>query len=320
MCNETKGLLHRCMRRCAPGSFIAICCALIVLTAPPRAVAAAAANPGFSVSPPKYELSASPGETITGTLRIFTQSGGLKYRADIGDATQDSRGHYLFEPRSNDVRRPSSWMSVTPKSFTSGPGTVEPIQWTMAIPKRAEPGDAIGVIYVTQVADAPRGGGFVLQPRLAVRLEVRIRGKQRFRPAITSLRVPKVSSAGPVKLTLTVANRGNVRIDMAKASTAAVQIRAAGHTKKTFPLTGTLFPKATRKYTFVWRDTPSRGRFTARANLEFGRGKQRAAVRRSTTFYIAPYRQVGALLLTIGGVLVLGGSVVARRYRVNRKR
>jgi len=183
----------------------------------------------------------------------------------------------------------------------------------MAIPKSAEPGDAIGVIYVTQLTEAPKGGGFAIQPRLAVRIEVNIRGKQRFRPVITSLKVPKVSSSAPVKISVVVVNKGNVRIDMAKASTATLAILSGARTRKTFRLTGTLFPNTTRRYSFTWRNAPSRGRFKARARLEFGSGKQRAVVRRSTTFYIAPYRLAGALALTLLGAAVLVGSTLARR-------
>lgn len=292
-----------------------------VAIAAPAAPAAENAEGSFTVAPLKIQVEADPGQTITGTLRVFTSSGGERYAAAVGEARQNDDGSYTYlEPsgRSEDI---GSWIEVEPKQFTSGPGATEPINWTIAVPEEADPGDHLGVIYVTQVAE-PKAGTVTLQTRIAVRVELLVRGEIVFRPVLRSFSVPKVASGGPIDLTFALANKGNVRLDLREAEKAELAVMDGERTLQRFALVpedpevpATIFPGAVRTYEFSWKDPP-RGSYDVRLVLDWAK---QPALTRSRNLVVVPYRQAGALVATVLGALLIAGFFARRSLQRRRE-
>lgn len=287
--------------------------------------ASAAGEPGsFTVAPLKVQMDLDPGQSATGTIRVFTKEAGERYEIGVGDVTQNDDGSYNYLDVSGRPDDVSAWLAVKPASFRSGPGAVEPITWTVRVPDEADPGDHLGAVYVTQLA-TPKAGTVVLQARIAVRMEFRVRGDIDFRPQIERVTVPRLSSGGPVPVKVVVANRGNVRVDLRKASTASVRVLDGGRVLETFRLVPAdkdtpvvLFPGAVRTFSFSWKHPPRFGQFTAEARIAFDEGETQADVRRSARVTVAPYRAVGGLAVIGLGALLIGGYLALGKRREQR--
>jgi hypothetical protein len=272
----------------------------------------------FTVAPLKVDVAIAPGESATGTLRVFTQGAGERYKVELGDVTQNDNGSYNYDEPTGKPDDVSSWVEATPKTFKSGPGAVEPITWTISVPKEADPGDHLGAIYVTQVSD-PKAGEVVLQSRIAVRIELTVQGDIKFNPVINPLDAPRVASGGPIKVTGSISNEGNVRVDLREAKIAqwevldgdrVVEKKSLLPTDETIP--AVLFPGAVRPFTFSWKKPPSYGRFTVRMRLEFPKQGQ---FKESSNVSVFPYRQAGGI-----GVIGLGALILAITMLVRRRR
>lgn len=283
--------------------------------------AAQAAPGGFTVAPLKVQVDVDPGQSATGTIRVFTRTPGEAYRIEVGDVSQNDDGSYNYNEPSGKPEDVSSWLEVRPGSFTSGPGATEPVAWTVRVPTEADPGEHLGAVYVTQVA-TPRAGQVTLQARIAVRMEFTVRGDIVFRPHLERVSVPRFSSEGPIPIKLVLANDGNVRVDLRKATAARIDVFDGSKVVATFSLVPTdpetpvvLFPNAVRTFEFAWKDPPTFGRFTARATIGF---PDDDPLRRSAPFTVVPYRQVGGIAVIGLGALLVVGYLLAGRVRRRR--
>jgi hypothetical protein len=269
----------------------------------------------FTVSPPKVEnVQVEPGQTITGIIQLFPNGPGKDFEVEVGSVTQDQNGAYLFGAPKEDPRDVSSWITVNPDKFTSGPGNVEPINWTLKVPKNAEPGDHLGVIYVTQKGEGgPETGGARFNGRIAIRLEITVAGEILFQPVIENIGVPRLSSDKNVPITVRISNKGNVRVNLNNAD-ARLQVDNGGEVAARYRLEGILFPGSTRVYRFTWKDAPAWGAPKAEVILDF-QNKTLGKTEASQRFYLAPWRLLLAVTLATLGLMIIAIML----YRNRRK-
>jgi hypothetical protein len=269
------------------------------------------ANAAFKVYPTIVDVQRNPGGAALGTIDVELRGeGGHRFRVLVEDIGQRPDGSQVYAPASGSRRSASSWVGVSPTTFAGGPGRTQPVQFQVAVPADAEPGDHLTSLTVQRLAGGCGEPTATAVQAVSVRLTIRVRGRLRPRAAITALEVPGVADGGPVSVATTVRNSGNVTLDFGGANRAGVTIRDGGEEKAALPFGGQLFPGQTREFVSRWEDPPLFGDFEAEASVRTGDG----AVRREEGFWVVPWREIGALLLLVAAAVLFARAWRRRRY------
>jgi hypothetical protein len=147
---------------------------------------------------------------------------------------------------------------------------------------------------------------------IAVRVALAVPGARRERVLLRDLDVPALVGGGPVEVSATVRNTGNVRLDFDRANRGGLWVEGSGEPVR-LAFHGQLFPGRQRTFRLAWQDPPLLGRPEGGATVATEKGP----VRVSEHFLVLPWRQAVALALAvIAGWALLGG----RRPRVPRRR
>lgn len=303
---------------------IVLTIAMLALMSPSALAADAtplAPQTGFSVSPLALtDIRLSPGQSITGTLQVFTYGGGRNFEVSVGQATQGSDGAYILQRQSEDPQDVSNWLSATPGEFTSGPGDTEPITWTVQVPQETSPGDYVGLIFVKRIAEEASGGGNRINLEYAVRTEIKVLGEEKFNPVIEQLNSPSFSSGKGFNTSMRLTNRGNVRLDLDNAD-ARLEYVVGGKVRKRFRLEGVIYPDVSRVWNFEWKNPPRFAHATTRVVIDFPKNGDRAAttVKRESGTWILPYREIIFGIAILGVLIMLLLAARSRRKRAQRE-
>jgi len=264
----------------------------------------------FKVYPTVVDVERGAGGVALGTIDVDLESEGHhRFRVVVEDVGQRADGSQVYSPASGARFSASSWIRLAPSAFTGAPSRTQPIQFQVAVPANAEPGDHLTSLTVQRLA-AAGGVTATAVEAVSVRLTIRVRGKLRPRATITSLEVPGVADGGPVAVTTTVRNSGNVTLDFDGVNRAGVTIRDGDDAKQRLPFGGQLFPGQTREFVSRWDDPPLLGDFDAEAAVRTGAG----AARREASFWVVPWREIGAVLLLLVAVVLLYRGWRRRRW------
>lgn len=269
------------------------------------------ATAAFKVYPTVVDLQRSAGGAALGTINVELRGeGGHRFRVVIEDVGQRADGSRVYTHASGSRHSASSWVGVSPTTFAGGPNRTQPVQFQVAIPANAEPGDHLTSLTVQRLAGGRGEPTATAVQAVSVRLTIRVRGKLRPRATITALEAPGVAEGGPVSVATTVRNNGNVTLDFDGANRAGVTILDDDDAKATLPFGGQLFPGQTREFVSRWEDPPLFGDFEAEASVRTGDG----AIRRDEGFWVIPWREIGAVLLLVAAVLLFARGWRRRRW------
>jgi hypothetical protein len=264
----------------------------------------------FKVFPTTVDLSRDPGGAALGTIDVRAHGeGGRRFRTVVEEITQRPDGTQAYSPASDSRFSASSWVSVTPVTFSGTPDRTQPIQYRVTVPADAEPGDHLASLTVQRLASS--GGATAASiEAVSVRMTIRVRGEIRPEARITGLEVPSIADGGPVSIAATVKNSGNVTLDFDRANPGAVSVLDGDDRKARLPFAGQLFPGQTRVFASSWEDPPLLGDFDAEAAVETGAEE----ARRREGFWVIPWRQIGALVLVAAAVLIFALGWRRRRW------
>jgi hypothetical protein len=278
--------------------------------------AAAQARRGFTVAPLSLtDIRLSPGQTITGTLQVFTYGGGKSFEVSVGEAAQASDGSYILKRLDDkDPQSVANWIEAGPKTFESGPGDTEPINWTVSVPTDAAPGDYVGLIYIRRLSEASENTQRV-NVEYATRVEITVLGDVNFNPVIEQVGVPGLSNGDNFTANVRLTNRGNVRLDLDNAN-ARVEFVVDGKVRKRYRLEGVIYPDVSRVWKFTWGDPPRFAHAKTRVVIDFPEQGDRPSttVKREATSWILPYREL-FFAIFIGGALLALGLIALRNRR-----
>lgn len=288
---------------------VAAVCASFVLAA----VEAGGAAAKFSVYPTIVEVHRPAGTTILGRIDVKVRGERrARFRVLVQDIGQSADGAYTYAPATRSPHSASAWVSVAPRAFAGAPDRVQPVEFQVAVPADAEPGDHLTSITVERLAPSATGATARSIEAVSARLTVLVDGPLHPRAAITALTVPGLVDGGPVGVETTVRNTGNVTLDFDGANRGGVRIRDGDGTKATLPpFAGKLFPGETRRFVSEWEDPPLYGSFDAEAGVRTGKGQVTA---RTAGFTVLPWRELGALMLVLIAAVLLYLGRRRRRY------
>lgn len=249
---------------------------------------------GIVLSPPKFELDADPGQTLSGVIKITNQNATpLILQSEVKDfvaSGETGQPSFVDAGTGNESISLASWITVNNnESLTILPNEKKEIPFTITVPKTAEPGGKYGTIFFFppseggQVAVVQKIGSLIL---VRVSGEIKEEGKLAtfgaYPKEMTGEEVQKKSGdfffeKTPVNFALRYENSGNVQVKpqgqieiynmfgekVAPAGILSVVNEAGVELQKEIvdyiPVNdgrGNVLAKSTRKFDATWEGTP----------------------------------------------------------------
>jgi hypothetical protein len=260
----------------------------------------------LTVAPPRIIIAYTPGEAVVRTVEVIN-GGASTVHVDglLSEFSQQPDGSIHFASPSGDSG--ASWVAVRPDHFAIAPQATQRVEVSVTVPANADQGERQIGLVLRVPAPAGSSGNMTVTGAIGVEVLIGAPGAVTETTQLGMLHAPGFSFGGPVPLSLTVSERGNVHREFV----APQQLYAdAAGTKVYFP--GFIVLKGvTRTITTSWRQPPLLCRCTVTIRTDDGHGHLLSA---STTVIVFP-------LTTVIGVLVLAvGLVILARVRRNRRR
>ncbi len=224
---------------------------------------------GVTISPPSYEVTVAPGETVTKTLGVQNDSSGIRsFTTTVNNfSAMDEEGGMAFSPFGG----LASWITVRPAEFNIAPGEGRVIEVTISAPQNAPPGGHYATVFAVAKAGAVEGTGSAIGQYIGANFLVNVTGQVRESASIIEFSTAKASydQAEPMPFRLRVQNSGNTHI----RPTGVVEI-FRGSTKVTSVAVNSdganVLPGTARRFSVSTDKTLTSGKYTARATLTFG--------------------------------------------------
>lgn len=293
------------------------------------AQAQAAPNPNgtgqaLEIAPPVINLSANPGETATAQLSLRDVSDGpLIVTNQINDFVadgEDGTPKILMDETEPNPFSLKNWISPV-SQLTLQPRQIEKLPVTINVPANASPGGYYGVIRFTGTAPQMDKQGVSLSASLGALVLLTVKGNVKEDLSIASFTVEKDGKAGsifessPVQFVERFKNDGNIHeeptgqviiTDMFGKTVAGVNVN--------MPIRNIL-PHSIRRFdqtldSSVIGNKKLFGMYHAKLTMTYGNKKQ--TITSSTTFWVVPYRLIGA------GIALLIILFFALRFMLHR--
>ncbi len=272
---------------------------------------------GFSVSPPTFEISANPGDTIENTVRIENISDfDIEIALDKKDflAIGDEGAVELLDDTGTFSL--SSWIEFTETGRTIAAKKSALIPFRIKIPANAEPGGHFAsVLFRTVPTGTLDQSGSTLSQEIGALILLRIAGQTTELATIQEFTTSKFSEYGPIEFDLNVKNDGNVHVKPVGGVTVTNVWGKKVANIDVVPKN--VLPGANRKSQTTWDTKYLFGPYTATASLVYG--TENKLLTSSTSFFVLPYKIVIvalAILLIISYVLYKGRRRLITAARV----
>jgi len=273
------------------------------------ALVPAAAHGSFKVFPTLIDIKRDPGQTAVGSFNVALKGErGHHLTVTVKDVVEQPDGTFAYQTAGTSPFSASNWVSLAPRAFAGAPNRTQPIDYRVAVPANAEPGDHVTSLIVARL---PASRQATVEPveAVAVRLDIRVSGPVKPAAKITSLETPNITGTSPVTASASIENTGNVRLDFDHRNKGELAILSGSDRKATSDFSGILYPGQSRTFELSWDNPPLFGHYTASASVDDGP----SVVTASKSFWVVPWRQLGALVL-VG----LAGIVIALGIRRRR--
>ncbi|MBI3577185.1 hypothetical protein HY086_04065 [Candidatus Gottesmanbacteria bacterium] len=253
----------------------------------------------LEVSPPSQEFKADPGQTFVAKAKVRNKGSltiPVAVRVQDFTATGQEGQVALTEESKYSV---TSWVDVSPKTFTLSPGASQEVVATVQVPSGAAGGRYGSFVFSVGGGKAGPGEASVAQEVASLFL-IRISGPVTEKLTITAFTAPGFTEFGPVSLSITFQNNGNVHLK----PTGLINIRNIfGKTSADIIFPGeNVFPGVLRIEKAQWDKKFLLGPYTAQAVLTFG--SKNEPITSTVTFFAFPVRLAAAVLL-VGFALYL---------------
>lgn len=244
---------------------------------------------GLAVSPPTFEISGNPGNTITNTVRLENMKATpVRLAVDKRNFSAIGEEGAIGLTDETGTFSLASWISVDPADVVIAPKSTKTFTFTIKIPLNAEPGGHFGSLVFRSVPDDNLvGSGATVAQEIGSLILLRLSGATTESAQVESFATTQsFYEYGPVTFETRVKNLGNVHT---KPSGNVTITNLLGQNVGTVKMEGkNVLPGAIRKIDGTW-DTKWRfGQYTATSVLIYGVNNTQLA--NVTTFIVFPYR------------------------------
>ncbi len=269
---------------------------------------------GLSVSPPTFEFSANPGDTITNTIRVENITDQpLPVSVDVRNFSALGEEGQVNLSKDDNSFALATWIKVSPGTATIAGKESKTFDYTISVPTNAEPGGRFGsIVFSTSPKQVTGGSGVAVGQEVGALVFLKIAGDVHESAAIASFTTGhKIHEYGPVTFEARVKNKGNVQFR--PRGTISIS-NIFGKTVETIPVDSrNVLPSAIRKMDGAWKHKWLFGPYTATISLVYGTKGQ--IITASTSFWGIPYKIIGIILLILAG---LGFFVIRGRKRLSK--
>lgn len=300
--------------------YIALPMMLLVLAASvamPVAVSAQERT-GLSVSPPTFEFSANPGDSVSNSIRVENITDEpLAVSVDVRNFSALGEEGQVNLSREENAYSLAAWIKVMPDKVTIPAKEIKTFEYAINVPKNAEPGGRFGsIVFSTAPKPVAGGSGVSVGQEVGALVFLKIAGEVRENAKVESLVTSsKLYEYGPVKFESRVRNLGNVQF---KPKGTITVTNMFGKVVATIPVDSrNVLPGAIRRMDAEWKNKWLFGPHTATVSLVYGTKGQ--VITTSTSFWGLPYKIVGVILLVlvgIGVVMFRGRRRLSKTFKV----
>jgi len=267
------------------------------------------ANVGMIVHPSSFDLTQSPGKTITDTITLDNlQPQSIKVRVDLRNFTALGEEGAVNLTINDTTYSLAKWITVDPMTIDVPAHSSNVFNFSITVPKDAEPGGHFGSVVFTTVPPAIKGTGAALSLEVASLISLEIPGNAKEKAVIESFKTDKeFYEFGPVTFNTRVSNQGGRHIVINGS------IIAKGWFGQKFiaPLypPESILPGATKKITTVIDHNLLIGPFTAKLIATYGtKNEQLNAAVEFNTF---PIRYAVIILIVLILLFLARGRIAA---------
>lgn len=210
---------------------------------------------GIQISPVTFNFEIKPGATEVSKVTVTNRNNeSMDYVLEtelFNESSEDGVPSFEAVKAVKGISSLSDWIKFA--DGTSGTiaakGSKE-INFTIEVPKDADPGGHYGAIFVKQIKTSESGQNEVtVAARVGALVLVSVPGQTTKTAQITEFKSPKFVWRGPANFTMKVQNNGTVHYD----SGAKVDLKSLFGATSTVDLgTHTIIPKSIRAYTGDW--------------------------------------------------------------------
>jgi hypothetical protein len=259
----------------------------------------------------RIEFTASPGETLKGTLRFWNGTDGeLPVHLEAADVSQQDEEGHAAVAEENAANSLKAWVTPQIPDLNVYPKAEIPLDFSIAVPANADPGSHWGEILVI-TAPPDQQNGPAAQVGIGVILLVRVLGKATEKLELESVSAPRFTEAPPIALEARFKNEGTVH----EAPQGTIEVR---NMFGSLVATGTLpvrnvLPGVVRKVEASVGDGFWLGRYTVLLHATYGDNGQELVSKQYV--WVVPWRTQGWKFLVGIGVL---GLVIWKRRNFGR--
>ncbi len=270
----------------------------------------AASSLGFAISPPTIELSAEPGQSVRGSVKIINLTD-LPIILNVDRKSFIAKGEegQVDLVDDNPLYTLAPWFRTSQSVEVPARGT-KAVDFTIDVPTKAEPGGRFGsLVFNTSGSKLPSGqSGAAVKQELAALIFLRIAGNANELLKIESFKANKnFYEYGPVDFEARIRNSGNAH---AKPTGKVVIKNMFGFKVASVDIEPkNVIPEAVRKVTANWGSKLLIGRYTADLELK---NDDKQLLTASTTFLVIPYK---LMILVLAILIVLYFLLWRRRKR-----
>lgn len=297
---------------------VVVILSLLVLL-PASQVMAQSSSQAITIIPPRFTLLGNPGDSIVDIVRVRNESDNpLTLKVLVRNfSTSGEEGQVVIEEgedaSSFDL---ASWIEPATKEMILQPKQEMPLQFTINIPKNAEPGGHYASILFQSGGDNPIPGSAVVSQRIASLILLRVSGTIVEDASVESFEAPSYLESGPVTFTLRVKNNGNVHI---RPEGMIVITNMFNQKVAQIPLEGrNVIPGAIRRMDTVWEGEKLFGKYKATLIASYGQGNPQKQLTAVTTFTVASKTHIILLIAGVAATIFLILGLIGGRKRLSK--
>lgn len=271
--------------------------------------------------PPRLEIKVKPGEFVSQKIQFRNESENTVYLTPIlrDFIVSDTAGNPNFVDRQVSGRwAASSWMNVSPSSFSAAPNKVVDLSLSVTVPPDALPGGHYAAVLYEAKGSAPAlsGGtaaGSGINQVVGTLVYITVEGPVTEIAHVKQFDTPRFLEFGPVPFTTEILNSSDIHL---KPGGVITVYDMFGKTVANLSLEErNIFPGASFVYKNTWETKYLFGRYSATLNASYGTGGQ---VLLATIYFIGfPLRIALAIVLAIIIIILL--IIFFRRHKKQKE-
>jgi len=272
----------------------------------------------ITISPPTADFSLNPGAYAEGTIKIINDdSEAISFEASFQDFIVDNPlGIPSFQINNTSERySASSWLEVSPSSFVIPPQTHQTVNYYIHVPSTARPGGHYaGLIFSPQNSSSLSNSGASVNTNIAALLSVSVNGETTEKANVISITGDKFSEFGPVRITTTIQNLGDLHIKP-QGRVSLINMLGSSIEAKNLP-ENNIFPEASRNFEVSLGNKFMLGRYKASFLGSYGKNNNNPLTS-EFYFWVFPWRAfILAVLMLLAAIL---SAIYLKRRREPKK-